>query len=181
MKNLFYVELTHLKVLSNYGGFVPYSNNSYEILIPSTDDTFEKIFVKIISIRDTIFNGIVNKSGVTRIGFIECNDRIVMSNDSNSVLTSNYFLSDISTKLKEGPFEIILSYKDDFLIKKSFKSVVRWFDKPTSLMDHESAIKYLRFIVTDDSIKRMLKTSDKYDSVLYNFWKKSDPSPTTRI
>ena len=47
-------------------------------------------------------------------------------------------------------------------------------------MDHESAIKYLRFIVSDDSIKRMLKTSDKYDSVLYNFWKKSDPSPTTQ-
>ena len=91
------------KILSNYGGFVPYSNNYYEILIPSIDDTSEKIFVKIISIRDTIFNGIVNKSGVTRIGFIECNDRIVMHNDSNSVLTSNYFLSDISTQVKRRP------------------------------------------------------------------------------
>lgn len=167
------------RVLPNFGGFIPFENNSYDILIPSTDTTLENLFVKIISQKDTVFDGIIEQRELERISFTECEDRIIISSDSISTLTNIFYLAQLTHKLKEGPIEIIVSKSESFLNKKSFRPIVKWLNKPISLSDPESAIKLLRFIIKYDSIKQILKNSDNYDSLLHRFWKKIDPSPTT--
>jgi GWxTD domain-containing protein len=167
------------RVLPNFGGFIPFDNNSYDILIPSTDTVLEELFVKIISGRDTVFNGVVQRRDTSRIGFADCNGRIIISQDSLSKRSSNFYLTHLTQKLKEGQFEIIVSKSENFQKAKSFRPIVRWLNKPKSLTDPESAIRLLRFIIQDDSVKQMLKSSDNYDSLLHLFWKKRDPSPST--
>jgi len=167
------------RVLPNFGGFIPFENNSYDILIPSTDTTLENLFVKIISQKDTVFDGIIEQRELERISFTECEDRIIISSDSISTLINIFYLAQLTHKLKEGPIEIIVSKSESFLNKKSFRPIVKWLNKPISLSDPESAIKLLRFIIKYDSIKQILKNSDNYDSLLHRFWKKIDPSPTT--
>jgi GWxTD domain-containing protein len=166
-------------VLANYGGYIPFNNNSYKIFVPSIDTTLEKIFVKIVSNSDTIVNGLVDRSDLTRIGFAECNGNVVIKNDPSAISSSNFYIANITPKLKEGPFELIVSRTDDYKNKKSFKLFVQWFNKPRSLLDNESAIKSLRFVVKDDSIKKLLKSESNYDSSLYHFWKRIDPSTDT--
>lgn len=167
------------RVLPNFGEFIPFDNNLYDILIPSTDVTLEKLFAKVISGKDTVFNGILERNNTERIGFAECEGRIVIAPDSLSTLTSNFYLTQLTQKLKEGPFEIVVSKSESFQKKKSFRPIVKWLNKPRSLNDSESAIKLLRFIINDDSIKQIMKSSDNYDILLHRFWKKIDPSPIT--
>lgn len=167
------------RVLPNFGGFIPFDNNSYNILIPSSDTTLAKLFIKVVDGKDTVFNGVIQRNETSRISFSECNGRIIISNDSLSKLTSNFYLSNMTQKLREGPFEIVVSQSESFQTKKSFRPIVKWLNRPKSLTDSESAIKLLRFMIKDDSIKQILKSSDNYDSLLHLFWKKRDPSPST--
>ena len=167
------------RVLPNFSGLIPFDNNLYDILIPCTDTTLVKLYVKVISQKDTVFDGSIERKEVDRLGLTECADRIIISPDSASPLTSNFYITQISQKLKEGQIEIIVSKSEKFIKKRSFKLVARWLNKPRSLSDPESAIKLLRFIINDDSIKQILKGGDKYDSLLNKYWKKIDPSPTT--
>lgn len=177
--DVFKCDENDLRVLPNFGGFIPFDNNSYDILISSTDTTLEKLFVKVISGKDTLFNGVLQRKDTSRISFAECNGRIIISYDSLSRLTSNFYLTNMTQKLKEGPLEIVVSKSESFQTKKAFRPIVKWLNKPKSLTDPESAIKLLRFIIKDDSVKQILKSSDNYDSLLHRFWKKSDPSLTT--
>ena len=167
------------QVLPNFGGFIPFDNNLYDILIPSTDTTLEKLFVKIISQRDTIFISPIERTDSKRINFTECDNRIIISSDSLSTFTNHFYLTQLTQKFKEGPVEIIISKSENFLNKISFRPIVKWLNKPKSLNDPESAIKLLKFIIKEDSVKKILKSGDDYDSLLHKFWKKIDPSPAT--
>jgi len=167
------------QVLPNFGGFIPFDNNFYDILIPSIDTTLEKLFVKVISQRDTIFNRPIERTDAKRINFTECDNRIIISSDSVSTFTNHFYLTQLTQKFKEGPVEIIISKSENFLNKISFRPIVKWLNKPKSLNDPESAIKLLKFIIKDDSVKKILKSGDDYDSLLHKFWKKTDPSPAT--
>ena len=44
-------------ILSNFGNFIPYDENSYIIHLAVHDPALEKLFVRLINVRDTIFNG----------------------------------------------------------------------------------------------------------------------------
>jgi len=151
----------------------------YDILIPCTDTTLEKLFIKVISGMDTVFNGPIERTELERINFAECNDRIIISYDSISTLTSNFYLTQLTKKLKEGQIEIIVSNSESFLNRKSYRPIVKWINKPRALAGSESAIKLLRFIIKNDSIKQILKSGDNYDILLHRFWKNIDPSPAT--
>lgn len=177
--NVFKCGANNSRALPNFGGFIPFDNNSYDILIPSTDTTLEKLFVKVISGKDTVFNSVLKRNDTEKIGFDECEGRIIITADSLSNPTSNFYLVHLTQKLKERQFEIVVSKSESFQKKKSFRPIVKWLNKPRSLSDSESAIKLLRFVINDDSIKQLLKSSDNYDSLLHRFWKKGDPSPNT--
>lgn len=168
-------------VLANYGGYVPFKSSNFELLVPSTTVSYENIYVKIISKKDTVYKGILEKSDVMNLGFAECDNKIVIKYDSLVVATRNFDLTGVTPKLKEGQFEIIVSGSDNFQTFQSYKLIVRWLNKPAALLDSEMAIRYLRFIIDEDSVKQILKNSDSYENALYNFWKTRDPSPSTEF
>jgi GWxTD domain-containing protein len=167
------------RVIPNFGEFIPFENNSYDIIIPCTDTTVKKLFVQVISQKDTVFNGAVEQKNIGRISFDECEDKIVLTDDTVSAPTNNFYLTQLTQKLKEGPIEIIVSQSEKFLNKKSFKPIVKWFNKPKSLNDPESAIRLLRFIDKEDSIIKILKSGNNSAVSLNQYWKKKDPSQHT--
>lgn len=167
------------RAATNFGNYIPFDNNSYDILIPSTDTTLAKAFIKIISRKDTIFNGSIDKIEVERISLEDCNNKVVIKNNSQVNNTHNFYLTDITPRLKEGVVALIVSDTETFQNEKSFKFLVKWLDKPQSLKDSESAIRLLKFIIKEDSVIRLLKSGNNYDSLLNAFWKKSDPTPST--
>lgn len=168
-------------ILSNFGNFIPYDGNSYNIQIPITGPDLEKIFVKLINIKDTIFTGELERSELREINFVHCKGRVALAPDSTPGTLSFFYLPDLTYKLKEGQLEILVSNSEDFQKKKSFKAIVKWIDKPKSLRDSESALKLLRFMITEDSIKSLMRNSDDYDSLLNKFWKNIDPSPSSQF
>jgi GWxTD domain-containing protein len=169
------------RVISNFGGFIPFENNPYDILIPCVDTTVDKIFVGVISQKDTIFKGLSVRKESDRIGLTECDGRVILVSDAVSSLTNNFYVTGLTNKLKEGPIEIILSNAENFENKKSFKLIVKWFNKPRSLNDPESAIRLLRFVTPEDSVLKILKGKGKPDILLNEYWKKKDPSPETEF
>jgi GWxTD domain-containing protein len=116
-----------------------------------------------------------------RIGLTECDGRVILVSDAVSSLTNNFYVTGLTNKLKEGPIEIILSNAENFENKKSFKLIVKWFNKPRSLNDPESAIRLLRFVTPEDSVLKILKGKGKPDILLNEYWKKKDPSPETEF
>ncbi len=169
-----------VRTLPNFGAYVPYNNTSFDILLPCTDTTLQNLYVRVISRNDTIFNSIIVRQNIEMLCFSECSGKVIVDTASLSMPTSIFCLTNLTEKLKEGQFEIIVSKYDDFQDKKLFKPIVKWLNKPKSLSNPESAIKILKFITTDDSVKKILRSgNDNYDSLLYNFWHKIDPSPNT--
>ena len=167
------------RVIPNFGEFIPFENNSYDILIPCKDTSFKKVFVQVISQKDTVFNGVIEQKNIGRISFAECEGKIVLTDDTVSTPINNFYLNQLTPKLKEGPVEIIISQSENFLNKKTFRPIVKWFNKPKSLNDPESAVRLIRFIVNEDSMIKILKGSNNNTVVLNQYWKKKDPSPDT--
>ena len=168
------------RVLSNYGGFIPFDNNSYDVLIPVIDTTLEKLYIKVIASRDTVYNGTLDRRELERNLISEFEGKIILSPDSTSTPKSQFYLTDLTDNLKEGPIDIIVSKSNDFQVIKSFRLIVKWLNKPRSLQNAETALRLLRFVIKDDSVKQILKSGDNYDSLLYKFWQKWDPSPNTQ-
>lgn len=171
----------YFKSVVNYGGMIPFDNNYYDILIPLVDTTIEKLLVKVISRKDTVFSGIVQKSETAFLRFIECDNKILLKEFLNSHNTNNFYLRKLTPKLKEGIAEIIVSDPDDSKRKNVYKLIVKWIKKPKSLLDSEKAIKLLQFIIKEDSVKKLLNLSRNFDSVLNNYWKPLDPTPETEF
>lgn len=166
---------------ANFGGSISFDEFSYNLLIPSKDTSVSKIFIKIISKRDTILSEPVQLYHSFPITLSECNNNIVLNSDTASYCTNNFLITDFSNKLKEGEVEIQVSEFEDFKNKESFKMFVKWIVKPISLLDSENAIKLLKFMISEDSVNILLKNAKNYDSILNLFWKKYDPTPMTEF
>lgn len=163
--------------VTNIGGMIPYDNNSYNILFPITDLSEEKLFIKVISKKDTIFDGYVLKDTISFLQFNVCDHKIIMSYSGKNIPTNNFYLKGLTKKFQEGFVEIIVSDQDNFSDKKVFRLGVKWLNKPKSLLDSENAIKLLGYIINEDSVKHLLSQSKNYDSILISYWKPFDPSP----
>lgn len=169
------------KALTNYGNLIPFSSDNYDILLTSSDENIQKLFVKAISQKDTILNASIERTSVSAINLHECNEKIVLMFDSVSSPASGFLISGLTPKIKEGSIELVISDSESFQNKKVFRNVVRWINKPKSLSDPQVGIKLLKFIVSDDSVKSVLRKYDDYEKALSDFWKKSDPSPSTEF
>lgn len=169
------------KVLTNYGNLIPFSSDNYDILLTSSDANIQKLFVKVISQKDTILNTSIERTNIGAINLHECSDKIVLMYDAVSSPASSFLISGLTPKIKEGSIELVISDFESFQNKKVFRNVVRWINKPKSLSDPQIAIKLLKFIVSEDSVKSLLKNYDDYEKALIEFWKKSDPSPSTEF
>ena len=167
--------------LTNFEGFVPFTNNSYDIIIPSIDTSINNLKVIVINDEDTVFNSNIKESDVFGLNFQVCDSQIVIGLQGEIVPTRNFIIRDLCARFFEGNL-IFLFFKGDE--QKPFATHYRqclWFDKPFALMNTEFAIKILKYMTGEDEINKMLSVKEKnYNKELYKFWKKFDPTPSTQ-
>ncbi|MDR3666300.1 MAG: GWxTD domain-containing protein [Ignavibacteriaceae bacterium] len=170
-----------MSVLTNYDGFIPFSNNSYDIIIPSKDTSFTNLKAIIMDDMDTVFNGPLTQSSVFNLSYQVCDSQIVIGSSGKIVPTRNFILKDLCNKLYEGGLKFLFFKDGESKPFVSQNGICFWIDKPSSLMDPEFAIKMLKYMTTDDEISKILDVKEKnYTRELFKFWKKYDPTPATQ-
>jgi GWxTD domain-containing protein len=168
-------------VLSNYEAFVPFNNNSYDLIIPSVDSSITNLKSVIICDEDTVFNGPVTEYNLSGLNFQVCDSQIVINSKGDVIPTKNYMIRNLSPRFSEG--NLVFNFFKDGEIKPfvtHYRQCI-WFDKPLSLMNPEFAIRMLKYTATDDDISKLLDVKEKfYKKELYKYWKKYDPTPSTQ-
>jgi GWxTD domain-containing protein len=171
------------EVLTNFNGFLPFSSSKYDIIIPSVDTTLTNLKVIIASDKDTIYNSNLKESSVFSINLQSCNNQIYFDRyNTLSLPTRNFIIKGISTRIPEGNLSFFYSFNDgEKPAVVQYKKCV-WFNKPHSLYNPEFAIKILSYFSGKEEVEKLLDAKEKdYPQVLNDFWKKYDPTPSTRF
>ncbi len=169
-------------VLSNYENSVPFNLKKYELAIPCRDTSVQKLYVRIINNRDTVFSGYTSEFFLSDLSLEENEDKIIIDGGGNANIFKNFILNNFSNLLSEGRMQIIIS-RDKYGVNPFiFTKRVKWFNKPFSLRNPEFAISSLKDIESDTVISRLLD-ADKLDymSELQKYWEKYDPTPETKF
>lgn len=167
-------------ILPNFSGNIPFDDEDYYLVIPVNSKDLSEIHVKVSQKEKEIFSGVVKNFTESSLTIEECSGRIILSETKDTVSTRNFFISDIANKLSEGDVSITIAADSNGSIKRTFTLPVRWFNKPLSLRNREAAIKALRIIEDEDKVRQMLRgRSVDYDKILFEYWKKLDPTPDT--
>jgi len=175
----YYCSEEKVMTISNFGGSIPFSPESYDLLIPVKDLEIEKLFVTITNRTDTVFSSVINNYFDSELNIFNCDSRIVITEDENLTVTRNFLLPGINENLDEGPIVVNVS-KTGEEADAEFNRIVFWVDKPFSLRDPEIAIELLEFIENEQVIEDMLdKDEEEYPEVLKEYWAQFDPSPKT--
>jgi len=175
----YYCSEQKVMIISNFGGSIPFSPESYDLLIPVNDLEIEKIVVTITNRTDTVFNSVITDYFDSELNIYDCDSRIVITEDKNLTFTRNFILPGINENLDEGPVVINIS-KTGEEVDTEFNRIVFWAGKPFSLREPEIAIELLEFIENEQVIADMLdKDEEEYPEVLKEYWAQYDPSPET--
>jgi GWxTD domain-containing protein len=170
-------EGTNFYKLTNLDGDIPFGPANRDILISIKDLSIEEIDVAIVSDKDTLIKKSLSNSFVSSIALSECSGYIVVTDDKG-LETRNFILPEISSKLKEGPFSIIVNGNVD----EQFTKTVFWYDKPFSLRNPELSIEVLKYIEDETVVDSLLDMKEEdYYKHLVDFWKKMDPTPETEF
>jgi len=164
--------------LANFNGDIPFSETPYNLVIPVTDTAMKSIKVNIINGRDTVFSGALTESLVSGLKISENKNKVVINSGGKNP-TRNFILRGISSKLYEGPVNIIIT---DTAGKKIASNMINavWTNKPFSLMNYEFALKALKNIEKPAVIDSLLSLpEEKYQKALFEYWKKYDKTQGT--
>ncbi len=168
--------------LTNFDGSIPFSEDSYSMIIPSKDTTINEIKIKIFNKDDTVFSGTVKSYFDSDITLKECDNKILIETQHNFGHFRNFVIENFSQKLNEGEFQVYISQKENTKMKKYFAENVKWFNKPFSLFDAKEAIEILKYTANKALVDSLLNySSSKYNEVLFNYWKKFDPTKSTEF
>ncbi len=166
--------------LASYGGCIPFSKEKYDLMIPCGDITLQKIYVTLISNEDTVFSGSIDKPVILHNFIKESNGKVVLDNNSSVKLFKNFLIPYVNKNLSEGELTINIAGDKDSKPTATFHKKVIWFNKPFSLINPELAIKFLKYMEDDSVIDSLLDfKKDEYSKVLFNYWKRFDPTPET--
>jgi GWxTD domain-containing protein len=169
-------------LLANYGGMIPFSKESYNLVFASIDTSINSFNCLIVNNEDTVFNSQLNNGVVNKLTFSECDDKIILSSNTGNNSYKIFTIKNISDKLEEGRVAIILSGNEKFNKKNVFNKEVKWFNKPFSLHDQELAAKTLRIIEDDEIVSEIHSANeDKFMEKLLDVWKKYDPTKETKF
>ena len=170
-----------ISVLTNYEGFVPFTNLNYDIIIPAIDTSLTNIKAIIINDEDTLFNNYLKEFAVFNLNFQMCDSQIVIDQKRDIVPTRNFIIKNLCTQFSEGNITFLLFKGDEQKPYVTYYKQCLWFDKPFALMNPEFAIKILKYMTGEDEISKILSVKEKYYyKELYKFWKKYDPTPSTQ-
>jgi len=166
-------------ILANSGGNVPFSVESFNLVIPVSDTLVTEIDVTLKNNDEVVYSGKIEESYVLPIGITSCNDNILVTKKPENRLIRNFIIRNVNQKLNEGDLVLTVENEEKEIDKKIDLKVV-WFNKPFSLMNPEKAIEFLSYIESDSVISELLDEDESdYPKVLSNFWSKFDPTPET--
>ncbi len=169
-------------VLANFDNSIPFSEDDYDLIIPSLDSTLKEIKAIVISGNDTIFSSLVEKHFTSQMIPEVCQGKIILNKSDLLFKTENFVLSNLSRKLMEGEARIFISAEGNSKIKGEFNIPVVWFDKPFSLDNPKEAIQYLEDVENKNIVDSLLSfNSKKYSKVLFDYWKRFDPTSETEF
>jgi GWxTD domain-containing protein len=166
-------------LLANSGGNVPFSAESFNLVIPVSDTLITEIDVTLENDDEIVYSGKVEESYVLPIGINSCDDKIVVSKMPENRLIRNFIIKNVNQKLNEGDLVLTIANEEKEINEKINLKVV-WFNKPFSLLNPENAIEFLTYIESDSLVSELLDEDESdYPKVLSNFWAKYDPTPET--
>jgi GWxTD domain-containing protein len=166
-------------LLANSGGNVPFSAESFNLVIPVSDTVITEIDVTLENNDEIVYSGKVEESYVLAIGINSCDDKIVVSKMPENRLIRNFIIKNVNQKLNEGDLVLTIANEEKEINEKINLKVV-WFNKPFSLLNPENAIEFLTYIESDSLVSELLDEDESdYPKVLSNFWAKYDPTPET--
>lgn len=166
--------------LVNYEGQIPFSNVSFDLIIPVYDTTVSRIDIELINNEQSVLKTSVDEYKNSSIGIKECQNNIFVEDRPGHRKTRNFVYRYINKNLVEGPLEVKVSYNNGKLHSKSFAGFVRWFERPFSLINTSFSIRILKYITDENTIKDLTDSDEKkqYES-LFKYWKTMDPTPET--
>jgi GWxTD domain-containing protein len=166
-------------ILANSSGNIPFSIESFNLVIPVRDTLITEIDVTLENNDEIVFSGKIDKSYVLPIGINNCEDNILLTTIPENKLLRNFIFKNVNQKLNEGSLVISIKNEEKEIDDKINLDVV-WFNKPFSLLNPEKAIEFLSYIESDSVISELLDEDEsEYPKVLNNFWAKFDPTPKT--
>lgn len=165
--------------LSNFSGVIPFSPDSFSLMLPVLADDINELNVKIVNDGDTVIYDNISAYLENAFSFSTCDNEIVLNSKSDQNKLKLFIVNNISAKLREGTASIyiseIMSGKVD-----TFHLPVIWIDKPRSLFDIEKSLDYLSMIENSEAVDNLRKASkDNLLKELLHFWKKYDPTSET--
>ncbi|MBK7377721.1 MAG: GWxTD domain-containing protein [Ignavibacteriales bacterium] len=165
--------------LSNFNGFIPFSQETFSLLIPVIDTSISQINYITLNNRDTVMMSSTNSYIFNSLNMIACENQIVLKSSHEKKIKC-FIIKDISSKLLEGDVVFKINYNKDQKTTEEFIFKSLWINKPVSLADPEEAISYLKIIEKEEVVKTLLSNDEKdYVSELNKYWGKYDPSPNT--
>ena len=172
-----------ITVLTNYNGSVPFSSSKYDIIIPSVDTSITNPRVVIVADADTIYNSPLKEYSDFAPDLKICNNRVTFDKDAGPALTTrNFIIKGISSTIPEGNLKFLFFTGDTAKPAVVHNKQCVWFDKPRSLIDPEFAIRILNYFSGKEEVDKLLSGKSKeYPKELTKYWKKYDPTPSTRF
>lgn len=166
-------------ILANSGGNIPFSDKSFNLVIPVIDTLVTEIEVTIENNDEIVYSDKVVESYVLPIGISSCDDKIVVKEVTENSLVRNFVIKNVNQKLNEG--NIVLTVKNEEKeIDKEIELNVVWINKPFSLLNPEKAIEFIAYIESDSVVSELLDENESdYPKVLNKYWAKFDPTPET--
>jgi GWxTD domain-containing protein len=162
--------------LVNFSGSIPFDNNTYEIFIPvkSSSDWFT---VSLDMNGRKISEDKIEKEFINSAKLENCDNRISLEYTKDSDNLSFIRIEGLK-EVTEG--ELLISiYDADYNLLYSDSVEVKWFNKPRTLANRETALDLLKLIDEDMSYKYIDDSDEKFDSLLYSYWKRYDPTPAS--
>jgi len=169
----------NLPLIVNQGGSIPFSPQDYQLVIPVTDTTVEKITIEMRNNDAEQFTHTLTESYVTKISVVECKDKLFIGQGDNVLITKNFILRNFSRNLQEGVLITTIKLNEDGE-EHDFPIKVAWLNKPISLRNPEFAIEMLKYIEEEEIVSNLLDEDEEdYQTALHKFWKQYDPTPET--
>lgn len=167
--------------LLNFGDIVPYSSESYGLLLLS-DSTVNKVEVEILDREEILYKREAVKLYNGGFDLITDDSGVYLVNSEPYGYFNYFLIDDLFCKLKEGDY--ILNVKipgnENFTFKRNISIV--WLNKPVSLLNDNIAVELLKYIASDEeiaNIKRKPK-SQRREAVI-DYWKSKDPTEKTHF
>ena len=159
--------------LANYEGMLPFSPESFSLIIPIQDYDSSIVSVKVNQNKKNILTKSFYEIKYGNIDIDKCSDKIVIVNNYSN---ENGFiiLENLNNIVDEGDFTVSINYgKHDH----EFSLTSVWIKKPRNLRVIKEAVLILYNFFDEKAVDEVFRAdSDSLYSALKNFWKKYDGS-----